>query len=278
MSEGKFWMFTINNPENDEFKEIECQYMIFQNEVGNKEKTFHTQGYICFETNHKFERVRLLFLENGGHKPHLEKRRGKHSEAKGYCSKSDTRVDGPYEYGDDSDIAEGKGSRTDLIEIRNKIDNDVPEKTIWQENFSSYTRYYKAFRTYRTVVQKPLKDSNERPMWFYGETGTGKSRKARRMYPDAYLKMCNKWWDNYQGEEAVIIDDFDKEHKVLCHHLKIWGDRYPFKAEFKGGAIDIRPKVIIITSNWKPSEIWEDEKDLQPILRRFKIIKFSKKL
>nr|DAV51364.1 MAG TPA: Rep protein [Cressdnaviricota sp.] len=268
-SKSKFWMFTINNPLDNDFENIPCEYMIWQLEEGEK-KTQHIQGYICFTSQRHFTAVQKLFYKTNGTKPHLEKRMGKHSEAKGYCSKMDTRLDGPYEVGTDSEIAEGKGSRSDMIDIRNKIDANVPEKTIWQENFGSYTRYYKALREYKNVTKKiKLKDTEERMQWYYGESGTGKSRKAREENPEAYLKMCNKRWDNYRDEEVVIIEDFDKDHKVLCHHLKIWADRYPFPAEYKGGKMEIRPKLIIVTSNYHPRDIREDEKDLNPILRRF---------
>lgn len=270
MSQGKYWMFTINNPKDNNFENVSCEYMIWQLEMVT---TLHVQGYVCFKNNLRFKKVQSLFED---YKPHLEIRKGKHSEAKGYCSKKDTRIDGPYEVGSDLDIAEGKGQRSDLIDIRNKIDNQVSEKIIWQENFSSYTRYYKGFREYKNITQKRiLEDTEEQMEWYYGATGTGKSYKARTDNPEYYIKMCNKWWDNYQDEDVVIIEDFDKEHKVLCHHLKLWADRYQFKAEYKGGAFDIRPKKIIVTSNWKPAEIWEDEKDLLPIQRRFNIVHFS---
>lgn len=113
--------------------------------------------------------------------------------------------------------------------------------------------------------------SNE---WLWGPSGTGKSKYVRDTYGDSLFdKPCNKWWDGYQGEETVLLDDFGNEHHVLGHYLKRWADHYPFKAEAKGTVHEIRPVRICVTSNYHPSEIWEDPKMLEPILRRFKIVK-----
>lgn len=54
------------------------------------------------------------------------------------------------------------------------------------------------------------------------------------------------------------MNDFDKKHSVLAYHLKIWADDYDnFIAESKNGALTPDFDVLVITSNWHPSAIWE---------------------
>ena len=116
--------------------------------------------------------------------------------------------------------------------------------------------------------------------WRWGPTGTGKSRSVRDEFGHSLCnKPITKWWDNYKGEETVLLDDFGDCHKCLGYHLKIWADRYTITGEVKGGHMNIRPKRIIVTSNFHPRDIWkndDDKNNLEPILRRFKIVHYDK--
>jgi len=67
----------------------------------------------------------------------------------------------------------------------------------------------------------------------------------------------------------VLLEDFDKPGACLGHHLKIWTDRYACTGETKGGQIPLNYDKFIITSNYRPEDIWEDPVLVEAIRRRF---------
>lgn len=92
-----------------------------------------------------------------------------------------------------------------------------------------------------------------------------------------YLKMNNKWWESYEGQDVVLIEDVGMTHTWMGDFLKIWADRYGFRAEIKNDSTVLRPKKIVVTSNYTPAELWPDKNVHDPILRRFKLRLFPEK-
>lgn len=118
-------------------------------------------------------------------------------------------------------------------------------------------------------------------LWIEGEPGIGKSYAVRQAFKGKiYLKDHSKWWDGYDGEEVVLIDDVHADAAWMVHFLKIWADGYPFNAETKGGMAKIRPRWIVVTSNYSIEELgrkrtgggWEypDRRDVEALRRRFR--------
>jgi hypothetical protein len=185
----------------------------------------------------------------------------------GYCKK-----DGDFkEWGTPNQ----QGKRNDLNEFMEEIKVNPKKRRIeiMEEFPMVYARYSKFANEYRLlkqtheIIQGDLKECNQ---WIYGPPGTGKSRPFQEA--GCFSKPANKWWDGYDGEEVVLIEDIDLTHDKLSHLLKIWLDRYPFYAEIKGATVKIRPAKIIITSNYRPDEIFRDEMLVEALERRFELV------
>ena len=74
----------------------------------------------------------------------------------------------------------------------------------------------------------------------------------------------------------MIIEDFDCFQVKQGGDMKRWLDRYPFQAQFKGGMEMVRPKRIIVTSQYTPAEIWSDDKTVSAIMRRVIMMNYEK--
>lgn len=106
-------------------------------------------------------------------------------------------------------------------------------------------------------------------VWLYGESRAGKSTTARQK--PHYLKLGNKWWDGYQHQSRVVLDDLGKEAaKALTDKIKLWADPgFNQIGETKGGAMLLDYDEFIVTSNYHPFDIWGNTEDYEPIMKRF---------
>jgi len=140
---------------------------------------------------------------------HFEKVTRTEDKASDYCMKEETRIDGPFEFGV-KPVRRSSKHDWDEVLAHAKAGNihKIPSSIICQ-NYSNLKRIEKDFMS---VTDAP----DLKGVWIHGRAGVGKSRYARVTYPDHYPKLCNKWWDGYQGQDNVIMDDFGKEHKCLA--------------------------------------------------------------
>ena len=121
---------------------------------------------------------------------------------------------------------------------------------------------------------KFIDQTDVRGVWIWGKPGVGKSHFARQVLGLRVLpKLNNKWWDGYQSQKVVIMEDVDKETiKFLHHHLKIWSDRWGFIGEMKGGVVAPSHRWLVVTSNYNIADILADLEDRElrtAIMRRF---------
>lgn len=272
MERSRNFCFTLNNYSEAELeivKSWDSKYLIFGKEVGES-GTPHLQGYVSFQ-NAKT----LTALKKFSARAHWEIARGTPKQASEYCEK-------------DGDVFE-KGTRP-----LSQIEKGQVEKDRWATAFQCVkegriedldpeikcTRLksieYAVERQASSKRNLATLDGEFQHEWYYGKSGTGKSRKAREENPGAYIKdPQERWWDGYAGEEVVIIDDFDKFQVKQGGDMKRWSDRYAFRAPVKNGYTMVRPVKIIVTSQYRPEQIWDDPETVDAICRRFTLRYFD---
>lgn len=255
------YCFTINNYSDSDvelcksFYDSHCKYLVYGLETGES-GTPHIQGYFQLKT-----KCRLTGLKKSFHPTaHLEIARGSPDEAADYCKK-----DGEYvELG----TMLNQGARTDLASAVALVVSKRPISEVASECPEVFVKYHRGLEALSFRLQTP-RDFKTEVFWFYGATGSGKSRKAAELAPGAYYKMpSNRWWDGYEGED-VIIDDYRRDMCTFSELLRLF-DRYPLLIESKGGTKHFRSRRIFITTPKSPTATWDGrtEEDLAQLMRR----------
>jgi len=263
---SRTWLLTRNNPSIPAqdwmqmmYEQTKAVYAVGQLERG-EEGTLHIQAYFNYANTKK-----IGGLTKFDKKIHCEKVLTDNGADK-YCCKEETRVEGPWTFGTKP---MNRNNKADWDAVWNNAKNGDLEaipKDILVTHYRNIKHIQKDY-----MIHKDSEDLRGR--WIWGPAGVGKSRKARADFPEFYPKLCNKWWDGYQGEENVIMDDIGLDHKCLGQQLKIWGDRYACILETKGGAVPSNFKNFIVTSQYTIDEIFAgDSATIDAIKRRFSVL------
>lgn len=247
MSQSRNWVFTLNNYTEDEvnaLRKYPCDYIIIGFEVG-AEGTPHLQGYIEFPGVKRFETLKKF-------NPRIRwaKRAGSASQASEYCKK-----DNNFEsHGNLS----AQGERNDLTEIGDLIVKENASLASIAEDYpSQFVRYHKGFTALKNAV---LKDRTEAPKvyWLWGPTGVGKTRHCVETHPSFYIKDSSMWWDGYEQQQAIVIDDYEWNYnRETFRNLLRLLDRYPYQGQVKGGFVKINSPFIYITCEYPPENYWK---------------------
>lgn len=145
-----------------------------------------------------------------------------------------------------------------------------------------FEKYPGNYLRYGKMIQEAMNLYQGKRTWemdvqiYWGEPGTGKTRHVYDTYgyDNVYVKPVGKWWDGYNGEETIVIDDFDPEncHEITYNFYLQLLDRYPMNLEIKGGYTAMRSKRIIFTSNFDPDGWFQHKGNRQAFFRRIKNI------
>lgn len=164
------------------------------------------------------------------------------------------------------------GTRSDLIAVKNAIDDGKRLRDVADDFFGPFLKYHRGLTLYYgfKANQRNWQTLN---IVYWGKTGTGKTKSVHENATDLYVHVGGQWFDGYYGQDQVLFDDFSGSDFKLTYLLKLL-DRYPMCVPIKGGFVNWAPREIYITSNIDP-DLWFSNANYEHILalkRRFSFV------
>lgn len=238
------------------FNEAKVNYLCFQGEQCPKTKTNHWQGYVEFKSPHRFIGAAKVLWPTSWFKPESKPKvlngrfaiaHGNAEENKKYCSKDESRVSPFNEFGSPMT----QGHRSD-IEKAGQLAIEGKWDAIPYEMIIKFSRGLRDLAAIHTKKRTPYMNI----IIYWGPPGTGKSHKALKDHPGAFvLSKSNTgwWWNGYNGQKTVIIEEFDAKKAENDTPLFLtWCDKYPTEVQTFGAKMQLLANTFVFTSNQDP--------------------------
>ena len=254
---SKSWKFTEFDLTKKTFYEnCDCNLIVFGEEVCPSTGKKHLQGHISFKRAYRITALKKLT------NAHWEIAK---------CEDFNYELKGENVFIKDN--RKKKGTRSDLENLAELVDNGATIREIARQYPGQYMRYGQGIHRYMGAVIEP-RDGTKAPevTVIYGSTGTGKSRAAREMFKGknywVWTPSRGKWFDGYYGQDHVIFEEF--RGQISLGEMLTILDRYECPREVKGGMTEFVALNIIITSPQKPSSWYFncEEDKIDQLMRR----------
>lgn len=256
LPQSRRWVFT-SFKDALEISTNGVKYYVYQAEEAPTTKKKHWQGYIVLTRAQRMSFVKKCLDDE---KAHIEIANGTDEQCIAYCTKPESQIAPPIEWGDKPAAKTSQGKRTDLHSVVKTIQETKAKNISWIDLAEKYpavmARYNKFVEKY--CAARGLRLTGDSALTrvdmtyisiIYGKTGSGKTTHVKTL-PDAYWKnQDNKWWDGYTGQENVIINEWTCPETMNMLALLRLADHAPLKLEVKGGMVDFLAKHVYITTN-----------------------------
>lgn len=280
--QNRRWMFTCNNPEipPEQFLTVlktmhKARYVVFQLEKG-KLGTPHYQGYIEFKQ--PIRRRTLLNVIKMWYEP----ARGTQKQCITYCTKTDTQMEEPWEWGEPTK----QGTRTDLISFRDEVSKGATARDLIYKYPTIMALYPGFYNRCNLLTFDHYKIVGRHVILCIGAPGTGKTEWARA-YSTPKDTWCrpigtNQWFDGYDGQDVAVIDDYGGGgSKYKLTDLLRLTHAFTETVPVKNGFTHWRPETIIFTTNYHPS-LWynlnPETPDCGDVYGNFKVTKKDRRV
>jgi len=242
------WCYTKQGKVDIVFDGSVMSYQISEPEVAPTSGKDHFQGFLIFKDRKTLTQCKKIDAE-----AHWTACNGSIEENIKYCSK-----DGKASYAGSLDGC-GQGSRTDLIEVGKALAKGSSIKHINEMYTSTFIKYSNGILKSKYYFDKSDAFRTVECFCYWGATGVGKTKKALEGGNCFMLSEPNNgvvWFDGYDGESTLVIDDFYgwiKQHTLLriC-------DGHPLHLAVKGAYTWAKWTKVIFTSNKEPNDWYKD--------------------
>lgn len=249
----KVWVDNVIAKSGEDF-----EWLRFNGEVSPTTQRYHLQGTIGFKT--AVSHLRLDYILPKDHREPTRSLAG----ALIYCSKEETRVDGPHDFGEIPPIVKrtAKEKKVPAWKLALEAIKAKPydHKTLVEEHPQAVMFHGRGLKEIGAHYQQEAtrKFRQVKVCILLGKTGKGKSKKAFGDFQDRYCVMQPQggplWFDGYKGESILLIDEF---YGWIAFNLMLRiCDGYPLQCQIKGGTVWANWTQVTITSNVQPREWW----------------------
>lgn len=238
-------------------KQSQIRYMVYQVEQGKTEKP-HIQGFIHFQNPVALSTIKSRLASKSIHVEWVIN----DEAAAGYCAKEEGRLWGPAEVGTKPDYAKKKVNPTEELAamVKNGLTNaQIAEEAPWailrhsrgiaELRYAHLESRASSFRTVEVIL-------------LTGDAGTGKTAYAIAQseknggYFKPDLSKKDIWFNGYQGQKNLILDDFRGKSTSFDNLLRLL-DGHKLELPIKGGHTYALWERVWITSNQTPEEWYE---------------------
>ncbi len=235
-------------------KQSQIRYMVYQVEEG-KEKKAHIQGFIHF---HKTVALSTIKSRLKSQSIHVEWVRSDEHAAE-YCCKEEGRLWGPAQVGTRPDYAKKEVSPTEelVYMVKQGLTNaQIAEEAPWA--ILRHSRGIAELR-YAHLEAKAGQFRQVEVILLTGDAGTGKTAYAIDQsekdggYFKPDLSKKDIWFNGYQGQKNLILDDFRGKSTSFDNLLRLL-DGHKLELPIKGGHTYALWERVWITSNQTPDE------------------------
>jgi len=238
-------------------KQSSIRYMVYQVEEGKTGKA-HIQGFIHFQRPVALSTIKSRL---GSKSIHVEWVINDEAAAE-YCAKEEGRLWGPAEVGTKPDYAKKKVNPTEELAamVKQGLTNaQIAEEAPWailrhsrgiaELRYAHLESRASSFRTVEVIL-------------LTGDAGTGKTAYAIDQsekdggYFKPDLSKKDIWFNGYQGQKNLILDDFRGKSTSFDNLLRLL-DGHKLELPIKGGHTYALWERVWITSNQTPAEWYQ---------------------